>query len=534
MGFFAKAGRGGDAEDENMQRREAMRVARSLAILAVAALAAYAISFGTDLFEKFHEFSRAHESWELDEIFGGLTIFALVLVVVSIRRVFELRRRIVEKERAEREAGRLARHDALTGLPNRRRLFEVFADRQSSGEMQTPCAVMLIDLDRFKPVNDVHGHNIGDEALCMLAARMKEIVDEHGIVARLGGDEFAAIVDLEPHSEELMRLVRQLAEALSRPLQIERLRLSVGASIGIAAYPEDGRDADALLRNADIAMYHSKAQARGSFHFFRAGMDAELMQRIALENEIDGAIANGDIVPFLQPLIDISSARVLGFEMLARWHHPERGLLMPELFIPIAEDSGKLGELTSRLLRDATAAISGWPGSFILSINLGPKQILDPDLPGMLLSAVAESGFPPFRLQIELTEEALVENMKKAEAVFDELRAAGVRIALDDFGTGFSGLYHLRELKLDSLKIDRSFITTMLEDKDRAAIVEAVLHLARALGIETTAEGVETPELDRRLAELGCRVGQGFYYSRPVPLSEAEALLSAPPARKSA
>ncbi|WP_224405582.1 bifunctional diguanylate cyclase/phosphodiesterase [Afifella sp. IM 167] len=502
-----------------------MRIIRSLAMIAFAALVAYAISFNTNLFEALYHYSRAHESWQLDEVFGGLSLFAVVLLLLSIFRVFELRRRIVQKERAEREAGRLARHDALTGLPNRRQLFEVFAHRNAVPDGDAPCAVFLIDLDRFKPVNDMYGHQVGDEALCILAERMKALLDGHGFVARLGGDEFAAIVDLAPDSPELLRLVRQLAEALSQPIQIDQMRFSLGASIGVAVYPEDGRDADTLLRNADIAMYHMKSQGRGSFHFFRAGMDAELLERVTLENEIDGAIARGEIEPFLQPLIDLSSGKVLGFEILARWQHPERGLLMPDLFIPIAEDSGKLGALTSRLLSDATAVVAGWPGNFVLSVNLAAKQIVDPDLPAMLLSAVSASGFPPYRLQIELTESALVDNMSEARAVLDELRASGVRIALDDFGTGFSGLYHLRELKLDSLKIDRSFIIGMLEDKDRQAIVEAVLHLSRALGIETTAEGVETPELDKRLADLGCQIGQGFYYSRPVPLAEAEALL---------
>ncbi|WP_170130478.1 putative bifunctional diguanylate cyclase/phosphodiesterase [Afifella marina] len=499
---------------------------RTLLIIAAAAAVGYAFSHSYDFFEALHDFSRHHESWELDEIFGTAVIMTVVLLVVAIWRVVQLRREIAAKEMAQREAQRLARHDVLTGLPNRRRLFEIFDSHViTAQEAGRRVAVLVIDLDRFKPVNDLHGHQMGDEVLCVVAERLTRLAEGRGVVARFGGDEFAALLEYQDGTDELLRLVHKIVHEMALPIRAQGISMRIGASVGVAVYPDDGTEANVLLRNADIAMYHVKAEERGSFHFFKAGMDSALLERIELEQQMDEALGKREIVPYLQPVVDLKTGGIVGFEMLARWLHPQKGVLLPDRFIAMAEDSGKLTPMTLTLLEQAMEASVGWPSSFTLSINLAPVQLLDPALPSQLLDILARAGFAPHRLEVELTETALVERMDEVKAVLEALRKAGIRVALDDFGTGYSGLYHLRELHLDTLKIDRSFIAGMLESEDRQAIVEAVLHLSQALGIDTTAEGIEELALGEKLAELGCQLGQGFYYSEPLPLEAVDDLI---------
>jgi EAL domain-containing protein (putative c-di-GMP-specific phosphodiesterase class I) len=279
------------------------------------------------------------------------------------------------------------------------------------------------------------------------------------------------------------------------------------------------------MRQADMAMYRAKAGRRGAYHFFEQGMDEELQQRIQLEREIGSAIKTGQIIPYYQSLIDLSTGEVLGFEILARWQHPTKGLLQPAVLIPIAEDTGAIGAMTYALLRQAIADAATWPAHFIISINLSPRQFADKLLAPRILGILAEHSFPAHRLEIEITEHSLIENMEETKAVLELLRSRGVRVALDDFGAGYSGLYHLKQFKLDTIKIDRSFVTEMVSNPENGKLVEAIVSFGHALGLAATAEGIETVEVRDRLKELGCNIGQGFYYSEPQPYAEVQRYL---------
>lgn len=455
-------------------------------------------------------------------------MLGLGAIVFSVRRMNDLNAEIDRREAAEDEANRLARHDALTGLPNRRQFEEEFVKRTGRRAKDArPCALFMVDLDHFKPVNDVYGHVAGDVALRVVAERLVQLVGEEGIVARLGGDEFALLLPFEPSSDAPMRLARRIVHELAGPIMHGQYMIKVGASVGVALYPNDGRDLDTLLRQADIAMYAAKSDGRGTYHFFERRMDERLRQRMALERELITAIADGEIVPYYQPLVDLATGKTLGYEMLARWKHPERGLLLPSSFIPIAEDTGLIGSLTYSLLRRACRDAKDWDDTLFLAINLAPSQLVDPWLSQEILGILAECSFPARRLEIEITETALVQKLEQAKVVIESLRNLGVRVALDDFGTGYSGLHHLRDLQLDTLKIDRSFITDMLARPEQARIVEAILGLSKALGLQATAEGIETPEILQRLTALGCQMGQGYYLGVPQPAAEIRAAQAA-------
>ncbi len=491
------------------------------AIVAAGALGVYAVAASYDAYEALHSFVEANEAYEVDEMIVAGIVSALGLLVFSIRRFIDLRAEIRKRTAAEAESNRLARHDVLTGLPNRRQFIEAFNERTTGPDAKGAAfAFLVIDLDHFKPVNDLHGHAVGDEALCTVANRLKALVDKRDMVARLGGDEFAILARRRPGADDGIRLARRVVHELARPIAAGPVSVKVGASIGVALYPETGTDFKTLIRQADLAMYGAKTEGRGLYRFFKHEMDDKLRKRIELEREFKAAVANGEIVPYYQTLVDLETGDPLGFEILARWEHPERGTLPPADFIGIAEDSGLIGDMTYALLRRACREALSWPKHLFLSLNLAPRQITDPWLAESLLGILTETDFPPHRLEIEITETALMEKLDQVKGVLRSLRNLGVRVALDDFGTGYSGLYHLRELSLDTLKIDRSFIMEMLSQPEQAKIVEAILGLSKALGLESTAEGIENPEIRDRLNELGCGIGQGFYFGKPQPAEQ--------------
>lgn len=501
--------------------REHRGIINDLVILSVFTVVSFALAVHLELFETFFEFSRAHEEWELDEFFTLAMLLGVGLLLFSIRRIIELKREIWQRQKAEESAHRLARHDALTGLPNRRFLFEDF-ERRKGADLggNRDCAVFVIDLDHFKAVNDIHGHGVGDQLLQIAACRIQDAIGTDGLVARMGGDEFGILYDFDRDTDLALRLARRLTTTLGHSVTVGELSLELGASVGLAFYPDDGDSLNDLLRKADVAMYRAKADERGSFRVFETQMDDLLKERVELERELREAIQADQIVPYYQPLVDLTSGSTLGYEVLARWQHPERGTLMPATFIPIAEDTGMIAPLTYSILRQACADAKDWPKNLFISVNLSPIQLLDPWLAEKLLQILTETGFPPRRLEVEITENALIQDMEKVKAVVSSLRNLGVRVALDDFGTGYSGLYHLRELELDTVKIDRSFIERMLSEPQHARIVEAILGLSKTLGLDTTAEGIESGETYNRLKELGCHVGQGYYFGRPVPADD--------------
>ncbi len=486
----------------------------------------YVFLVHVEAFDFIYHWSRAHEDWEVDELFALGFCLGLIAIVFSWRRLIDVRREMTRRKEAELESHRLARHDVLTGLPNRRRFLEEFPQWTNHLLEDEVCALFVIDLDHFKPINDLYGHRLGDEVLRVVASRLTEIVGDNGMVARLAGDEFGILLRCAKGDDAPVGLARRIVHAIPQPISLASLSIEVGVRVGGTIYNNklddgglarrDGSAVETALRQADMAMYRAKTEGRGLYRFFDAAMDERLQERVQLEREIKGAIARGEIVPYYQPLVDLNTQKTLGYELLARWQHPFRGILLPELFIPIAEDTNCIAELTYSVLTQAVRDTKGLPQDTFLSLNLSPRQFDDPWLSQKLLAIITEAGFPPQRLEIEITETAVVHRLEEAKATLRSLRNLGVRVALDDFGTGYSGLHHLRELSLDTLKIDRSFIMQMLDKPEEAKIVKAILGLGHSLGLKTTAEGIETQEVLDQLLSLGCESGQGFLFGRPA------------------
>ena len=431
-----------------------------------------------------------------------------------------------EAEAAHLRARMLARHDVLTGLPNRRVLVEELHKalaRVSRGGV--PFSVLLIDLDRFKPVNDIHGHQTGDLVLSEIATRLRSVLRGGDTLARIGGDEFVIVSDTiasqEAQTEAPIRLAERVQAVVCEPIWAGDAKVEVGASIGIALCPADGNDADFILRAADIAMYRAKRAGRGSFRFYEQSMDTELRARAALEADVRRAVSEGHIQPYYQPLLDLRSGRLLGFEILARWSVPERGIVPPGTFIPIIEHLGLISEFTLDLLRRACRDSKLWPPELTLSINISPLELTDPLFPVRLMSVLSECGFAPSRLEIEITENALVTDLETAKSILTSLQSFGIKIALDDFGTGYSSLYHLRELHLDRIKIDRSFVQSINQNPESLKLVNAILGLAKSLALPTTAEGIEDADVLKQMSEAGVDIGQGFFFSQALPAAEA-------------
>jgi len=493
-------------------------------LIALATLIAGVLGVQHNLFEMLSSFVDEYEAWQLDEVLVSFLAISCGSFILLFRRAGQLRAEIVRRVASEGKALKLARHDPLTGLANRRVLMEdleVALERPESTSMES--AVFLIDLDRFKPINDTHGHTIGDAVLVEMAHRLTAIVVD-GTVARLGGDEFACIISYPPSSDLPARLAGQIVRDLSEPVQIGQLTLETGASVGIARAPRDGLSGSDLLHGADLAMYEGKRDQRGSYRFFDAEMDLNLRERTTLENDLRKAVENGEIIPYFQPVMDLSEGVIIGFEALARWPHATRGLIPPETFIPIAEDLGIIDQITYSMLELACTAAREWPPSMSLAVNVSPTQLKNSWLASRILSILLETGFPAGRLIMEVTENAVIDDMMKAQDVFASLQNAGVRVALDDFGKGYSSLYHLRELKFDQLNIDRSFIHSM-NSVESVKIVSAVAGLGKAMGMPVTAEGVETQAEANVLRTLGCKHAQGFLFGEAVSAAETLALL---------
>ncbi|OAI23236.1 hypothetical protein A1351_03230 [Methylosinus sp. R-45379] len=429
---------------------------------------------------------------------------------------------------AQEHAQILARQDSLTGLPNRRMLVaDLHAAIERVEDGATACALLFVDLDRFKPINDLEGHRFGDAVLCEIARRLRHASRKSDVVARLGGDEFAILMEMTPatHMDQAMRVAGRALSAIAEPIEIGERRVELSASIGVSLCPENGLDVSTLLRAADIAMYHAKRDGRGRFRFFEQSMDEDLRRRAELESALKKAVAAGDIRPYYQPLVDLRDNRVYGFEVLSRWTHDKLGSIPPDVFIPLAEQIGVIAELTWSVVRRACREALQWGAQVRLSVNVSPMQLKDPLLASRLLSTLEEERFPPSRLDVEITESALIDDVDTARATLAALQAEGVRISLDDFGAGYSSLYHLRAFHFDKVKIDRSFVLAMQHDEEAGRIVDAILSLLKHLGVTTVAEGVETVEVLRRLAENGCEIGQGFYFGKAMTIGDASKLL---------
>jgi diguanylate cyclase (GGDEF)-like protein len=430
---------------------------------------------------------------------------------------------ITAQKRAEAELAHLARFDMLTSLANRTLFLEKLRDAVERVRASNETfSVLMLDLDHFKSVNDSLGHPVGDQLLKEVAERLRSLVGEGEVVARLGGDEFAII---QPGGFDQRTLVSALAssilESLTQSYRIDDRRIVIGVSIGVTLAPQDSTDADALMRNADLALYRAKADGRNCYRFFEPAMETEARERRDLEEDMRRAIARGEGFELhYQTVVDIERRDCCGAEALARWRHPKRGLLGPDQFIALAEEKHLIAPLGEWILRRACQDAVAWPSHLKLAVNLSPAQFGQGDLVATVSKVLAETGFAPARLELEITETLLVENSDKNLALLHELKALGLSIVLDDFGTGYSSMRYLQMFPFDKIKIDKSFIRNMTTNPDSAAIVGAMAGLGATLGIETTAEGVETDDQLLLLRQARCRQAQGYLLSRPVPLAE--------------
>jgi diguanylate cyclase (GGDEF)-like protein len=428
---------------------------------------------------------------------------------------------VTERRQAEAKIMHMARHDALTGLPNRVLFRDKMEQALGRGER---LAVMFLDLDRFKGVNDSLGHSVGDALLCAVTERLQRVVRGVDTVARLGGDEFA-IVQSQARPSEAGELAAKVIEALLEPFEVHGHQVVIGTSIGIAMAPTDGNEPDQLLRNADMALYRAKANGRGSYHFFQSEMDAQMQERRRLELDLRKALLANEFELYYQPLVQLASGEVCSFEALLRWNHPERGLVGPDEFIPVAEEIGLIVPLGEWVLRQACKDAIAWPDKITVAVNLSAVQFRNPTLALSVVSALGQSGLSASRLELEITESVLLQDDRAVLDTLHQMRDLGVKICMDDFGTGYSSLSYLRSFPFDKIKIDRSFVHELGKENDCVAIIRAVTRLGASLGMITTAEGVETEQQLEILRAEGCVQAQGFLFSKPKPLAEIPALL---------
>ena len=458
-----------------------------------------------------------------DKALVNALLLNIALIIFGWRRHRQLSEEIAERRRAEEQARLLAETDVLTGCLNRRGIADATA------RLATECAtrgeavaIMLIDLDNFKQINDFNGHSVGDRVLQECGRKISSLLPGRASVARLGGDEFACVLPLLPdRPEALDALASDIIAALAEPVDVDGNKISVTASLGLGRsdWDEKASTPASLMHMADIAMYHAKKQGRNRHFWFDAPMHSELRFRRELEAGIRRGIPLGEFVPYYEQQIDLRTGELTGFEMLARWNSPKLGIVTPDLFIPIAEEIGAIAELSESVISQALQDAKQWNPGLTLAVNISPLQLRDPWFAQKLLKLLVEANFPPHRLEIEITESCLHENMVMVSTLLTSLKNQGIRISLDDFGTGYSSLSQLRNLPFDRIKIDRSFVSGLIDNKDSAAIVHAVALLGKDLGLPVTAEGIETNEVLKQLLQYEDIKGQGHLYGHPQPAS---------------
>jgi diguanylate cyclase (GGDEF)-like protein len=478
-----------------------------------------------EFLERRKTLSAAREPYDLvDELRDGRTI-AMHYQPLPNGGWLATHEDITDRRLAEATLVFMARHDALTRLPNRfmfRERLEQALERVGRG---SGCAVLCLDLDRFKLVNDTLGHPAGDALLRATAERLQACVREGDTVARLGGDEFAIVQLAAERAQDAELLATRIVAAFSVPFDIEGHLISAGTSVGVAMAPGDGTSPEKLLKNADIALYLAKTEGTSRVRFFEPEMDANIQLRRTLELDLRGAIVRNEFEINYQPLIDMASSKVTGFEALIRWRHPVRGLVSPAEFIPLAEETGMIVAVGEWVLRTACLEAKNWPTDISIAVNLSPIQFKQGDLASVVTNALEASGLRPDRLELEITETVLLQNTVATLVTLHKLRALGILVALDDFGTGFSSLSYLRSFPFDKIKIDQSFVRDLVEDKEALSIIRAITGLGHSLRMKTTAEGVETQEQLDMLRVEGCTEVQGYLFSRPMPASELPSLI---------
>ncbi|HEX8382661.1 MAG TPA: EAL domain-containing protein [Sphingomonas sp.] len=464
----------------------------------------------------------------VDRTLAVALILNIALILFGWFRHRALAAEVVELTEAGERAELLAAHDPLTGFLNRRSLAEDGAAQFAlAAKRGKALAVLMLDLDHFKMVNDLHGHAVGDSLLRQVAMVISDALPASALAARLGGDEFACAMHFNPdHPEIVDQMVETIIARLGKPFLAENAQLHVTGSIGIARSDLDCSSFDTLLRSADIAMYAAKTAGRDRHAWFDPSMEQELQARSDVERGLRAAIPAQQIVPYFESQIDLVTGRIVGFEVLARWEHPTRGLIPPDQFIAVAEETGLIGELSLSIMRQAFAAARDWNPALTLSINISPAQLKDSWLSQKMIKTLTEAGFPAQRVEIEITESSLFENLPLAQSIVASLKNQGIRLALDDFGTGYSSLAHLRALPFDRIKIDKSFVGSIGENAESAAIVNAIARLGDSLNLPVTAEGIEDAEIEARLRSMGCARGQGYHYGRPMTIAQVRRMLA--------
>lgn len=464
---------------------------------------------------------------------AALACLAIAIAVTVLLRIRQLRSQVLleqaqtevrvlaSQRQAEAIIAHLAHHDALTGLANRTLLRIHLDEAVARARRGEAAAVLCLDLDDFKDVNDTLGHTVGDQLLQAVTQRLRSGMRETDTVARLGGDEFAVVQTALTQGSDAGLLAQRLIDSLGAPYDIDGHHILVGVSVGIALTPGDGLDSDQLLRNADMALYRAKGAGRGCFRYYEPEMNAHAQLRRLLQLDLQRALEAREFALHYQPQVDLATRGVTGFEALLRWHHPERGLIMPERFIPLAEETRAIVPLGEWVLRQACQEAAGWPGGQKVAVNLSPVQFAHGRLPEAVAAALRFSGLDPARLELEITEMVLLRDTEATLAALHELRALGVAVALDDFGTGYASLGYLQRFPFDRVKIDRSFIRKLGQSKESDAIVRSIIDLCAAISMATTAEGVETEEQAGILRADGCREAQGYLFGRPSATAEA-------------
>jgi diguanylate cyclase (GGDEF)-like protein len=496
---------------------------QDLAVLLAFIMVATFLAFEFDIYANQDSATVRAQTIELDEALtlGGILCFGLLMLLIFSRRRYqeqrqEMRRRID----AEQHARQLAFQDPLTGLANRRQ----FDDALNAAIAAPPGAgashaVFLLDLNGFKQVNDVYGHGIGDELLNIVARRLVSAVREGDLVARLGGDEFAILSLHLMGAEAATSIAMRVLHALAAPVSAGKCHHRIASGVGIALIPGDAITLQEALRKADVALYRAKSERRSALRFYEEEMDRRIQERANIERDLRAAIAADSIRPFFQPVVDLKTRDVRGFEAIPQWIDASLGDIPLDRFIPVAEENGLIHELFEGVLKQACAAAATWPPDVTLALDIFPSLLKDRTLNAMIISVLEASGVAPQRLELEITESALVRDLEDAREILGSLRKTGVKIVLDNFGTGYSSLYHLRNFKLDKIKIDRSFIDT-LASQESAGIVSALVGLGHGLGLTIVADGVEASEQRTSLLTTGCEQGQGFFFSKAVPANE--------------
>jgi diguanylate cyclase (GGDEF)-like protein len=463
-----------------------------------------------------------------DRTLSVALLLNVALILFGWRRYRDLSKEVSEHAEAEQRAQSLASRDALTGFYNRRGIAdEGSALIEQTFERKKAVAMLMFDLDHFKTVNDVHGHVVGDTLLKLVSAEIGRLLPPTALASRLGGDEFACVFAYDDRDPTFVEDVAEsVVRRLSEPFDADGVYVHISVSCGIARSEADCMDIESLMRRADIAMYSAKREGRNRWSWFNTSMELVLRTRNELETAMRVGIPRGEFVPYFEQQIDLTTGRLQGFEMLARWNHPTHGLILPDDFIPIAEETGMIADLSMAVMRLAFVEARNWDAALSVSVNISPSQLKDPWLAQKIVKLLTETGFPATRLEVEITESALFENLALAQSTVSSLKNQGIRLSLDDFGTGYSSLAHLRALPFDRIKIDKSFVMSIMDNSESAAIVSAIARLGDSLGLPVTAEGIETQKIEDRLRELGCHKGQGWSYGRPTSVETTRRFLA--------